>query len=73
MAQVIAVWCKQAGHDVKFQCFIGAKNLFERLPDDIDIVFISAFTRAAQLSYALSNLFRQRGAVTVLGGPHARC
>ena len=29
--------------------------------------------QAAQLAYALSNLFRQRGAVTVLGGPHARC
>ncbi|MFQ5721060.1 MAG: radical SAM protein, partial [Candidatus Aminicenantales bacterium] len=73
MAQIIAVWCKQAGHDVKFECFISFKNLFEKLPDDIDIVFISAFTRAAQLSYALSNLFQQRGAVTVLGGPHARC
>lgn len=52
---------------------MGFENLLGKLPDDIDIVFISAFTRAAQLSYALSNLFRQRGAVTVLGGPHARC
>src|SRR5439155_770894 len=25
------------------------------------------------LAYALSNLFRSRGAITVLGGPHARC
>src|SRR4029453_16603260 len=25
------------------------------------------------LAYALSNLFRSKGAVTVIGGPHARC
>ena len=37
------------------------------------LVFIGAFTEAAQTAYALSNLFRSRGAVTVLGGPHARC
>ena len=37
------------------------------------MLFIGAFTQSAQLAYALSNLFRQRGAVTVLGGPHARC
>jgi radical SAM superfamily enzyme YgiQ (UPF0313 family) len=36
-------------------------------------VFIGAFTEAAQLAYALSHLFRAHGAVTVLGGPHARC
>ena len=45
----------------------------EELPADIDLLFIGAFTEAAQLAYALSNLFRQRGAITVLGGPHARC
>jgi hypothetical protein len=27
----------------------------------------------AQAAYAISNLYRSRGAVTVLGGPHARC
>ena len=40
---------------------------------DVDVVFIGAFTEAALLAYSLSNLFRSRGAVTVLGGPHARC
>ncbi|MBI3872956.1 MAG: radical SAM protein, partial [candidate division Zixibacteria bacterium] len=39
----------------------------------MDIVFIGAFTEAAHLAYALSRLIRSRGAVTVLGGPHARC
>ena len=38
-----------------------------------DFLFISAFSQSAQVAYAVSNLFRQRGAVTVLGGPHARC
>ena len=36
-------------------------------------MIIGAFSRAAQAAYAISNLFRQHGAVTVLGGPHARC
>ncbi len=43
------------------------------LLQETDILFISAFTRAAQTAYAISNLYRRRGAVTVLGGPHARC
>jgi len=73
MPQVIAVWCEQEGHDVKLICYTGFENLIEELPDNIDLVFIGAFTEAAQLAYALSNLFRSRGAVTVLGGPHARC
>jgi hypothetical protein len=38
---------------------------------DVDLVFIGALTEAA-CSLTLSNLF-SRGAVTVLGGPHARC
>src|SRR5581483_7347974 len=43
------------------------------LPDGLDLVFIGAFTESAQTAYALSNYFRSRGVVTVLGGPHARC
>jgi radical SAM superfamily enzyme YgiQ (UPF0313 family) len=73
MPQVIAVWCEQEGHDVRLVCYTGFENLIKALPDNPDLVFIGAFTEAAQLSYALSNLFRSRGAVTVLGGPHARC
>src|SRR5437879_3192808 len=44
-----------------------------RIPDDVDVVFIGAFTEAAHTAYALSNLFRGRGAITAIGGPHARC
>src|SRR6516162_10805828 len=73
MPQVIGVWCRQEGHDVTFVCYTGFEDLLKELPDNLDLVFISAFTEAAQSAYALSNLFRSRGAVTALGGPHARC
>ncbi len=73
MPQVIAVWCEQQGHDVTFVCYTGFEDLVEELPASVDLVFIGAFTEAAQTAYALSNLFRSRGAITVLGGPHARC
>ncbi|MFQ5890891.1 MAG: B12-binding domain-containing radical SAM protein [Gemmatimonadota bacterium] len=73
MPQAIAVWCEKAGHEVRYVCFTGFENLLEDLPREMDILFIGAFTQAAQLAYALSNLFRQRGTITVLGGPHARC
>jgi hypothetical protein len=67
---VVGVWCREAGHDVSFVCYMGCEDLLRELPDDTDLVFISAFTKAAQTAYALSNLFRSRGAVTALGGPH---
>src|SRR5690242_4435693 len=73
MPQVIAVWCEQEGHDVTLVCYTGFENLIEELPDKVDLVFICAFTEAAQLAYALRSLFQSRGAVTALGGPHARC
>jgi hypothetical protein len=73
MPQVIAVWCEQEGHDATLVCYTGFENLVNELPDNVDLVFIGAFTEAAQLAYALSNLFRSRGAVTAIGGPHARC
>ena len=73
MPQVVAVWCEEEGHNVTFVCYTGFENLIDELPEDVDVVFIGAFTEAAQTAYALSNLFRSRGAITVLGGPHARC
>jgi hypothetical protein len=73
MPQVIGVWCEQEGHEVHLVCYTGLENLLEELPAKLDVLFIGAFTQSALLAYALSNLFRQRGAVTVLGGPHARC
>jgi len=73
MPQVIAVWCEEQGHDVTLVCYTGFENLVEQLPANVDVVFIGAFSEAAQLAYALSNQFQTNGAVTVLGGPHARC
>jgi hypothetical protein len=73
MPQIVSVWCEQEGHDVRLVCYTGLEDLIEELPPDLDVLFIGAFTQSAQLAYALSNLFRQRGAVTVLVGPHARC
>jgi hypothetical protein len=73
MPQVIGVWCEEEGHDVRFLCYTGIEDLAAALEAPADIVFIGAFTQAALLSYALSAIARRRGAVTVLGGPHARC
>ncbi|MCI0642944.1 MAG: hypothetical protein L0Y70_28005 [Gemmataceae bacterium] len=73
MPQAVAAWCQQEGHQVVFACYTGFEDLLKELPDDLDLIFLSTFTEAAQTAYALSNLFRSRGAITALGGPHARC
>jgi len=73
MPQVVATWCEEAGHDVEFVCYTGGESLADALRPDTDLLFVSAFTQAAQTSYAISHLYRQRGTVTALGGPHARC
>jgi len=73
MPQVIGVWCEEEGHKVTYVCYAGREDLITELPQNADLIFIGAFTEAAQTAYALSNLLRARGAVTVLGGPHARC
>jgi len=73
MPSVVAVWAQRAGHHVTHLCHTGCEDLVNELPKDVDLVFISAYSEAAQLAYAISNLFRSRGAVTALGGPHARC
>jgi len=73
MPQVVSAWCEQAGHRVSYSCFTGIGDPLGELPDDLDLLFISAYTTAAPFVYALSHLFRRRGVVTALGGPHARC
>ena len=73
MPQVVATWCEEQGHEVTLVTYTGREDLLRELPDGVDLVFISSFTEAALLSYALSNLFRSRGAITAIGGPHARC
>jgi len=73
MPQVLAVWCEERGHDVRLICYTGFENLLDELPSDIDLLFVGAFSQGAQLAYAVSAMFRARGVVTCLGGPHARC
>jgi hypothetical protein len=73
MPQVLATWCEEAGHDVHLVCYTGLENLVDELPDDVDLLFVGAFSQGAQLAYAISEMFRRRGAVTCVGGPHARC
>ena len=73
MPQIVGVWCEEEGHDVTYICYTGKEDMIRELPQEVDIVFIGAFTESALTAYALSNFLRSRGAVTVLGGPHARC
>jgi hypothetical protein len=73
MPQVLGVWCEEEGHDVTLVCYTGYEDLVHELPSGMDLVFVGSFTQSAQLAYALSAMFRSKGAVTVLGGPHARC
>jgi hypothetical protein len=73
MPQAIAAWSEELGHDVRYVCYTGFEELSDEIGDETDVLFIGAFTRSAQTAYAISNLYRRRGAVTVLGGPHARC
>ncbi len=73
MPQVVAAWCARAGHEVHYSCYTGFGDPIAELPRELDLVFIGAFTQSAEFAYALSNLFRRRGAATALGGPHARC
>jgi len=73
MPQVIAVWCEKLGHEVDYSCYTGLEDLDKELNKKVDLVFIGSFTQAAQMAYSLSNWYRSKGVITVLGGPHARC
>lgn len=72
MPQVVAVWCEELGHDVSMVYYNGPEIIAGGIPDDVDIIFVNAFSQNAMLAYALSNYYRTKGAVTVLGGPHSR-
>lgn len=69
--QVVAVWCQQLGHEVHYATYYGQSPPDDLLPKDLDVVFISTYTQASALAYALARVYRGRGAVTILGGPHA--
>jgi hypothetical protein len=73
MPQVVAAWCEAEGHEVEYVCYTGPEDLLRLLPDEVNLLFVCAFTEAAQLAYAVSHYYRSKNAVTVIGGPHARC
>lgn len=72
MPQAISVWCRNLGHKVFYATYVGAKDPKQLLPKDLDVVFISTFTQASALAYALAKLYRKEKTLTVVGGPHAK-
>ncbi len=72
MPQVVAVWCRQLGHQVVYATHYGQGDPKDLLPSDLDIVFVSTCTPGSALAYALAKLYRREGTLTVLGGPHAK-
>jgi len=72
MPQAISVWCRNLGHDVFYATYFGDKDPKSLLPNDLDIVFISTYTQASALAYALAKLYSKEKTLTVIGGPHAK-
>ena len=69
--QAVSVWCRELGHQVHYTTYYGEGRPEDLLPTDLDVVFMATYTRASVLAYALARIYRKRGALTVLGGPHA--
>jgi len=72
MPQAVSVWCRNFGHEVFYATYFGQRDPKQLLPNDLDLVFISAHTQASALAYALAKLYRQEKTLTVIGGPHAK-
>jgi hypothetical protein len=72
MPQAISVWCRNLGHKVFYATYFGNCDPKTLLPDDLDIVFISTYTQASSLAYALAKLYRKEKTLTIIGGPHAK-
>jgi len=72
MPQAISVWCRNLGHEVFYATYFGNKDPKQLLPNDLDVVFISTYTQASALAYALAKLYRKEKTLTVMGGPHAK-
>ena len=72
MPQTISVWCRSLGHEVFYATYFGDRDPKRLLPNDLDVVFISTYTQASALVYALAKLYRKEKTLTVMGGPHAK-
>jgi radical SAM superfamily enzyme YgiQ (UPF0313 family) len=72
MPQAISVWCRNLGHEVHYATYYGNQDPKTLLPNNLDVVFISTYTQASALAYALAKLYRKEKVLTILGGPHAK-
>ncbi len=70
--QAISVWCRRMGHETCYATYYGLGDPHRKLPDDLDVVFISCYTQVSHLAYALARIYRKAGVRTVIGGPHAK-
>ena len=70
--QAVSVWCRQLGHQVTYTTYYGQRDPLRLLPDDLDVLFVSTYSQASALAYALAKVFRGRKTLTVIGGPHAK-
>lgn len=70
--QAVSVWCRQLGHETFYAIYYGVGELDQRLPRDLDVIFLCCYTQASALAYALAKIYRRAGARTVIGGPHAK-
>lgn len=72
MPQCVGAWAEELGCEVFYETFTGGEDLLRCVPEDIDVLFLSFFSRASYLAYGVSRYFRAKGVVTVAGGPHVR-
>ena len=70
--QAISVWCRRRGHETHYATYWGMGDPLRLFPADLDVVFISTYSQASALAYALAKRWRRSGTLTVVGGPHAR-
>jgi hypothetical protein len=70
--QAVAVWCRQLGHETHYATYYGQTDPLRLIPPDVEVLFVSSYTQASALAYALATEFRRRATRTVIGGPHAR-
>jgi radical SAM superfamily enzyme YgiQ (UPF0313 family) len=70
--QAVACWCRQLGHETFYATYYGVGNILRSLPRDLDILFVSSYTQASPLAYAVANSYRSSGTLLVVGGPHAK-
>jgi len=68
--QSISVWCRNAGHEVTYATYYGLGDPIRLMPTDLDVLFIATTTMVSPLAYAVAKVFRDKGVLCVVGGPH---